>query len=59
MNKHKFVPLLSYVMPERLLRFLDRHVPVGFDPADGWSFWLDISYHRWCRQDQKRSGTFQ
>jgi hypothetical protein len=24
------------------------------DPADGWSYWMDASYEKWIRNDQRK-----
>lgn len=47
----RLLPIASRVLPEWALRFLHRRWPVGYDPSDGWSFWLDASYARWVRRD--------
>jgi hypothetical protein len=47
------VPVASY-LPEVILRFLHRKVPIVSDPLDGWTYWMDASYLRWCRNDKKR-----
>lgn len=49
---HRFVPLAAR-LPDRLLRWLDHHVPLSRDPACfNWSFWTDASYYR----DMRREG---
>lgn len=45
---------LASRLPERLLRFLHRHWKVAFDPADGWTLWMDASYAKWVRRDMRR-----
>jgi hypothetical protein len=47
------VPAASY-LPEVILRSLHRKVPIESDPSDGWTYWMDASYYRWCRFDKKR-----
>jgi len=47
------IPLASF-LPVRFLRWLHLHWPIGYDPSDGWSYWLDASYARWCRYDKAR-----
>jgi hypothetical protein len=53
--RHRYVlPVASRVVPEWALRLLNRYWRVDFDPTDGWTFWLDASYARWCRRDAAR-----
>jgi hypothetical protein len=47
------VPLASY-FPDRMLRWLHRKLPWGYDPADGWTIWMDASYARYVRHDMRR-----
>jgi hypothetical protein len=47
--------IVSRVFPERLLKFLNKHWRVGYDPSDGWSFWMNASYARYVRKDMKSS----
>jgi hypothetical protein len=28
-----------------------RHWRLGYDPADGWTYWMDASYHKYVRRD--------
>lgn len=53
--RHRYLlPIASRVLPECVLRFLHRHWRVAYDPSDGWTFWLDASYARYCRRDAAR-----
>lgn len=53
--RYRLVPVASYLIPERALRFLGRHWQLDRDPADGWTYWLDVSYWRYVRRDRKRN----
>jgi hypothetical protein len=53
--RFKLVPPAS-LLPEWALSWLIRHWKLDYDPADGWTFWLDASYHKWCRKDKRRNG---
>jgi hypothetical protein len=48
-----FRPLCS-LLPEKLLRKLDYWWPLYRDEADGWTFWTDASYHKYCRKEKRR-----
>lgn len=52
MSIYRLVPLASR-LPHKALLWLHRKVPINQDPSDGigWSFWMDASYHRWCRNN--------
>jgi hypothetical protein len=50
---HKLCPLAS-LLPVRVLHWLERHWQLAYDPADGWTFWTDASYHKWCRKDKRQ-----
>jgi hypothetical protein len=45
-----WVPLAS-LLPNWVLKRLIRRFPIHRDPADGWNFWLDASYAKYCRRD--------
>ena len=52
--RYKLRPLAS-LLPDRVLRFIERHWKLDYDPADGWTFWTDASYYKWCRKDMRRA----
>jgi hypothetical protein len=45
---------LASLLPDRFLRFLTRHWKLDYDPSDGWTFWLDASYVKYVRKEQRR-----
>lgn len=47
-----FRPLAS-LLPEKVLRWFDRHWKLYLDPADGWTFWTDASYSKYVRKDKR------
>jgi hypothetical protein len=49
-----FRPLAS-LLPEKVLRWLERHWKLYYDPSDAWTFWTDASYYKWCRKDKRRA----
>jgi hypothetical protein len=54
---HVAIPLASR-LPERLLGWLDSHMPIARDPESfNWSFWTDASYHRYCRDSEPSDWT--
>jgi hypothetical protein len=52
---HWLLPLTSRILPEALLRFLNRHWRLFYDEADGWTYWLDVSYYRYVRKEQRQA----
>lgn len=52
--RYKLRPPAS-LLPEKVLRWLERHWKLDYDPADGWTFWTDASYYKWCRKDMRRA----
>lgn len=48
---------LASLLPERMLRWLDHHWKLDYDHTDGWTFWLDASYAKWCRKDKRAKRT--
>ena len=48
-----FRPLAS-LLPEKALRWLDHKWPLYRDDADGWTFWTDASYYKYCRIEQRQ-----
>lgn len=46
---YKFRTVAS-LLPNWVLNLLIRHWKLDYDPADGWTFWLDASYVKWCRK---------
>lgn len=51
------INLLASFLPLPVLRFLGRHWRLGEDEADGWNFWIDADYHKYCRIDKRLNGT--
>lgn len=45
---------LASLLPEPVLRWLDRRWRICEDDADGWTFWTDASYHRYVRHDKHK-----
>lgn len=52
--RYKLVPVAS-LLPFRVLRFIGRRWTPGYDPADGWHFWLDADYAKYVRRDKRRN----
>lgn len=55
MSRYKWAEIVSY-LPFKVIRWFGRLPKIGklyMDPADGWTFWLDADYARWCRHDKK------
>lgn len=52
--RYRYLLPIASRFPEALLRFLDRHCKVDYDPSDGWTLWMDASYAAYCRRDQKK-----
>lgn len=48
--RYRLTPLAA-LLPFRLLEWLHRNLPVGVDPADGWSFWTEAHYWKYCWSD--------
>jgi hypothetical protein len=46
--------VLASLLPEWLLSFLIRNWKLDYDPSDGWTFWLDASYYKYCRKDERK-----
>lgn len=48
---------VSY-LPFRVLRLLGRTKVIwrlGYDPVDGWNFWIQADYRKYARQHQPSS----
>lgn len=52
--RYKLEGLVS-LLPFRVIRFLNRHWRLQEDPADGWTFWTDADYRKYCRIDKRKS----
>jgi hypothetical protein len=50
--RHRYALPLASRLPERVLRFLNHCWRLDYDPSDGWTFWLDASYARYCRRER-------
>ncbi len=48
------LPAASY-LPGHVLLMLDRYWKVGYDPADGWTFWMDVHFHQWARLVRRKN----
>ena len=46
---------VASLLPNWTLNRLIRHWKLDYDPSDGWTFWLDASYVKWCRWDKRRA----
>jgi hypothetical protein len=58
MKKLRVASLLSQWLLSRLARRFD--TPGAFEGSiEGSSFWMDASYHKWCRCDQRKLGRRQ
>lgn len=40
-------------LPNPLINWCVRHWKLRYDPTDGWTFWLDASYLKYCRKDAR------
>lgn len=53
--RYRIQPVVS-LLPEWVLKLLNRYwTSVGYDPSDGWTYWLDASYHKYCRKEARRA----
>ncbi len=43
-------------LPKPLIDLLCRRWRLLMDPADGWTFWIGVSYAKYCRVDRRRTG---
>lgn len=50
--RYKLLNLASY-LPDFVINLGIKvdHKMGWYDPADGWGFWLDTSYWKYCRKD--------
>lgn len=55
--RYRYLVPLTSLLPERLLRWLDHHLPIDRQPLEfGWSFWTDASYAKTCRRERREGG---
>lgn len=50
-TRYNLIVPASY-LPEKFFRWIGPKWPWR-DPEDGWNFWIDASYYKWCRKDRK------
>jgi hypothetical protein len=46
---------VASLLPDRWLRWIGRRWKLDYDPSDGWTFWLDASYVKYCRVEERRA----
>jgi hypothetical protein len=52
--RYRLRPLVS-LLPDSVLNWLVKHWMLDYDPSDGWTFWIDVSYYKWVRKDKRRA----
>lgn len=50
--RHRLLPLTSR-LPNPVIGWLVRRWKLGFDPVDGWNYWMDASYAKYVRRDKR------